>query len=192
MSSSKTDFRFQPLTYERWKDVENLFGDRGACGGCWCMHWRLSRKDFEEKKGEGNRIALKRLVKGKAQTGIIAYDQKSPVGWIAFAPREQYPKLETSRVLKAVDDKPVWSVVCFFIEKNYRRKGLTVELLKEAEKHARKNGARILEGYPIEPKTENYAPVFAFTGLAAAFRKAGFTEAARRSETRPVMRKVLR
>jgi GNAT superfamily N-acetyltransferase len=192
MALIKTDFRFQPLTYERWKDVENLFGKRGACGGCWCMHWRLSGREFEQKKGEGNRVALKRLVKGKAQTGIIAYDQKTPVGWVAFAPREQYPKLGTSRVLKEVDDKPVWSVVCFFIDKNYRRKGLTVELLKEAEKHARKNGARILEGYPIEPKTENYAPVFAFTGLASAFRKAGFTEAARRSETRPIMRKVLK
>ncbi|HEY6906590.1 MAG TPA: GNAT family N-acetyltransferase [Ignavibacteriaceae bacterium] len=192
MTKVKTDFRFQPVTIENWKDVEKLFGERGACGGCWCMHWRLSRKEFEEKKGEGNRIALKRLVKGKEQIGIIAYDQKTPVGWVAFAPREQYPKLETSRVLKAVDDKPVWSVVCFFIDKNHRRKGLTVELLKEAEKYARKNGARILEGYPIEPKTENYAPVFAFTGLAAAFRKAGFTEAARRSETRPIMRKILK
>lgn len=192
MTKVKTDFRFQPVTIENWKDVEKLFGERGACGGCWCMHWRLSRKEFEEKKGEGNRIALKRLVKGKEQIGIIAYDQKLPVGWVAFAPREQYPKLETSRVLKAVDDKPVWSVVCFFIDKNHRKKGLTIELLKEAEKYARKNGARILEGYPIEPKTENYAPVFAFTGLAAAFRKAGFTEAARRSETRPIMRKILK
>lgn len=192
MTSAKPDLRFQSLTYERWKDVESLFGDRGACAGCWCMYWRQTAKEFDQKKGEGNRVALKRLVKGKTQTGIIAYDKKTPVGWIAFAPREEYKRLETSRVLKPVDQKPVWSVVCFFINKDYRRKGLTVELLREAGKHAKKNGAKILEGYPVDPKTKNYAPVFAYTGLASAFKKAGFSEVARRSETRPIMRKILK
>jgi GNAT superfamily N-acetyltransferase len=192
MSASKNGFKFKPVTIEIWRDVETLFGKKGACGGCWCMFWREPKKEFEVKKGEGNKIAFKRLVKGNSQTGIIAYDNKTPVGWIAFAPREHYTKLETSRILKPVDDKPVWSVVCFFIHKDYRRKGLTIELLKEAEKHAKKNGARILEGYPIEPKTDNYVPAFAYTGLASAFRKAGFQEAARRSDTRPIMRKALK
>ncbi len=192
MAAIKSAYKYQPLTYEKWRDLENLFGQKGACGGCWCMFWRESRKEFEEKKGEGNRTALRRLVKGKVQTGIIAYDEKNPVGWIAFAPREEYPKLETSKILKRVDDKPVWSVVCFFINKGHRRKGLTIELLREAEKHAKKNGGRILEGYPIEPKTKNYAPAFAYTGLASAYKKAGFSEVARRSETRPIMRKVLK
>ncbi|HSD62638.1 MAG TPA: GNAT family N-acetyltransferase [Ignavibacteriaceae bacterium] len=191
MSAAKSNFKFNPLTYERWGDLKKLFGEKGACGGCWCMWWRISRKDFETKKGEGNFTALKRLVKGNSQTGIIAYDEKKPVGWIAFAPREHYFKLETSKILKPVDDKPVWSVTCFFINKDYRRKGLTIELLKEAEKFTRKNGGRILEGYPIDPKTKNYAPVFANTGLASAFRQAGFKEVERRSETRPIMRKVL-
>lgn len=191
MASSKLSLKFSPLTYEKWGDLESLFGKKGACGGCWCMWWRSSRKDFEAKKGEGNRTALKRLVKGNVQTGIIAYDQKKPVGWIAFAPREHYLKLETSKILMPVDEKPVWSVSCFFIDKDYRRKGLTVELLNEAGKFAKKNGGRILEGYPIDPKTENYAPVFANTGLASAFRQAGFKEVERRSETRPIMRKVL-
>lgn len=185
-------YKFHPLTYEKWKDIELLFGVNGACAGCWCMYWRESHKEFDQKKGEGNRVALKRLVKGKIQTGIVAYDNKVPVGWVAFAPREQYTRLETSRVLKPVDEKPVWSIVCFFIDKNYRRKGLTVELLKEAEKHAKKNGAKIIEGYPVDPATKNYAPVFAYTGLASAFKKAGFTEAARRSETRPIMRKIIK
>jgi GNAT superfamily N-acetyltransferase len=192
MLSADTDLSFQSLTYERWKDIEKLFGERGACAGCWCMYWRQSGKEFNEKKGEGNRVALKRLVKGKAQTGIIAYDKKIPVGWIAFAPREQYRRLESSKILKEVDGKPVWSVVCFFVDKNYRKKGVTVELLREAGRHAKKNGGRILEGYPIDPKTKNYAPVFAYTGLASAYRKAGFTEVARRSETRPIMRKILK
>jgi GNAT superfamily N-acetyltransferase len=192
MIKTKSQFKFQPLTIDKWRDLEKLFGERGACGGCWCMWWRSSRKEFEAKKGEGNRTALKRLVKGNVQTGIIAYDQKKPVGWIAFAPREHYLKLETSKILMPVDKKPVWSVSCFFIDKDYRRKGLTVELLKEAGKYTKKNGGRILEGYPIDPKTKNYAPVFANTGLVSAFRQAGFQEVERRSETRPIMRKILK
>ena len=192
MPSPKTEYKFQPLTYERWKDIEVLFGDRGACAGCWCMYWRQSHKEFDQKKGESNRIALKRLVKGKIQTGIIAYENRVPVGWIAFAPREQYIRFESSRILKPVDEKPVWSVVCFFVDKYHRRKGLTIGLLNEAAKYTKKNGGRILEGYPIDPKTDNYAPVFAYTGLASAFRKAGFKEAARRSGTRPIMRKILK
>ena len=192
MPSARSEFRFQSLTYDKWGDLEKLFGERGACGGCWCMFWRESRKEFETKKGEGNRTAFRRIVKGKGQTGIIAYDEKNPIGWIAFAPREHYPKLATSKILKPVDDKPVWSVTCFFINREYRKKGLTIELLKEAEKIAKKNGGRILEGYPIDPKTKNYAPVFAYTGLASAFRQAGFKEIERRSETRPIMRKKIK
>lgn len=191
MPSPKTGYKFQPLTYERWKDIEVLFGAHGACAGCWCMYWRQSHKEFDQKKGQGNRIALKRLVKGKTQIGIIAYENKVPVGWIAFAPREQYIRFESSRILKPVDEKPVWSVVCFFVEKSHRRKGLTIGLLNEAAKYTKKNGGRILEGYPIDSQTDNYAPAFAYTGLASAFRKAGFKEAARRSATRPIMRKIL-
>ena len=192
MLKTKSQFKFQPLTFEKWRDLEKLFGKRGACGGCWCMFWRESGKEFKERQGEGNKTALKRLVKGRAQTGIIAYDEKNPVGWIAFAPREEYRRLETSKILQRIDDKSVWSVVCFFVNKNYRRKGLSIELLNEAGKYAKKNGGKILEGYPIDPKTKNYAPVFAYTGLASAYRKADFSEVARRSETRPIMRKILK
>jgi GNAT superfamily N-acetyltransferase len=96
-----------------------------------------------------------------------------------------------SRILKPVDDRPVWSVVCFFVAKPYRRRGLSTQLLDEAAKYARKRGARIVEGYPVEPKTETRSPdVFVWPGLASAFRKAGFEEVARRSPTRPIMRRM--
>ena len=105
-----------------------------------------------------------------------------------MAPRQAFPALERSRILKRVDDQPVWSVVCFFIAKTYRRQGLTVSLLRAAVKYARQQGARIVEGYPEDPKKANIPPPFAFTGLASAFLQAGFVEVLRRSETRPIMR----
>jgi GNAT superfamily N-acetyltransferase len=104
------------------------------------------------------------------------------------APRKAYPALERSRVLKPVDDQPVWSVTCFYIPRALRRSGLTTILLRAAVEYAGKRGARIVEGYPIDPQSGNMPDAFAWTGLVSAFRKAGFKEVARRSAGRPVMR----
>ncbi|HEX5222027.1 MAG TPA: GNAT family N-acetyltransferase [Verrucomicrobiae bacterium] len=182
--------KIHPLTPARWPDFEKLFGNNGACAGCWCMWWRLPRKQWNEQKGDGNRTALRTLVRRNQTPGLIAYANGEPVGWCAISPRESYPRLERSRLLTPVDDTPVWSVTCFFVAREHRRRGITVALLKAASEFARKNGATILEGYPTEPKKEQ-ADVFMYTGLASAFRKAGFKEVARRSATRPIFRMQL-
>jgi GNAT superfamily N-acetyltransferase len=185
------DLEFHPLTPERWADLEKLFGKHGASGGCWCMWWRLKRSEFVKQKGEGNRKALKKIVESSKIPGILAYTNGEPIGWCSVAPRESYPTLERSRVLKRVDDKPVWSIVCFFVAKQFRHKGVTVALLKAAIEHVKKHNGKIIEGYPVEPK-KGYTPdPFAYTGLASAFRKAGFEEVLRRSETRPIMRYII-
>ena len=185
---SLPQLEFYPLTPVRWRDLETLFGERGACGGCWCMWWRLKRSEFEKQKGPGNKKALRKIVESGEATGLLAYADGRPVAWCAVAPRESYPVLERSRVLKRVYDKPAWSVVCFFVAKPFRGKGVTTRLLRAAAKFAREHGAEIVEGYPVEPKKPRMPDVFAYTGLASAFRKAGFEEAARRSPTRPIMR----
>ncbi len=182
---------FQPLTLERWSDLETLFGPRGACGGCWCMYWRLTRTQFEQGKGEFNRLNLNTLVTSGHVPGILAYSGNEPVGWCSIAPRQEFSTLERSRILKPVDDQPVWSIVCFFISRGMRRKGLTVELLKAGVEYACANGARIVEGYPVEPKGGKAPDVFMYTGLVSAFKQAGFIEILRRSETRPIMRYYL-
>jgi len=179
---------FYPLTRKRWADFEQLFGVRGACGGCWCMLWRLKRSDFDRQKGEGNRKAMKAIVDAGEVPGILAYIGGEPVGWCAVAPRECYSALERSRILRKIDDTPVWSVSCFFIDKDFRNKGLSVRLLQAAVAHAKDHSGKVVEGYPIEPKKDKMPPAFVWTGLAAGFKKAGFTEVARRSETRPIMR----
>lgn len=185
---AKIPYQFKPLTLSAWQDFQELFGERGACGGCWCMVWRLPRGTFERQKGEGNRKAMHALLKSGTVPGILAYHSNKAVGWCALAPRETYPALSRSRILKPVDAQAVWSVSCFFIHKNYRKQGLSVELLKAAQDYARSQGGKILEGYPVEPKQSPMPAAFAWTGLAHAFQKAGFTECARRSETRPIMR----
>jgi len=152
------------------------------------MWWRLSRSQFNKEKGIRNKKALKKIVDSGEIPGILAYADGEPIGWCSVAPRETFPVLERSRILKRIDEKPVWSVVCFFVAKQFRQKGVTIELLKAAIEYAKKHRARIVEGYPIEPKKTKMPDVFANTGLASAFRKAGFVEVLRRSETRPIMR----
>lgn len=185
-------FECHPLTLNRWGDLEALFGPRGACGGCWCMWWRRRRSVFEAGKGADNKRAFKRLVRSGASPGLIGYVDGKPAGWIALAPREDYPALGRSRILKPVDAAAVWSVTCFFIARDHRRRGVSVRMLKAAVRFAKSQGARIVEGYPTEPKQTASPDAFVWTGLASGFRKAGFEEVLRRSPTRPIMRKRVR
>jgi len=185
-------FRMVPLTAKHWDAFELLFGERGACGGCWCMTPRLSASEYARRKGEGNRRAMKHLVGAGGVPGLLGFRGSEPVGWVSIEPREAFPRLGRSRVLAPVDDEPVWSIVCLFVAKSHRRTGVSVRLLRGAVDWARSQGARIVEGYPVEPVNDTVPDVFAWTGLASAFRAAGFSEALRRSDTRPIMRRSLR
>lgn len=181
----------RPATPDRWADLEGLFGPRGACAGCWCMYWRRQHKDFQAGKGEENREALRALVGSGQPPGLLAYLDGQAAGWCSVAPRGAYPRLARSRILAPVDDADVWSVVCLFVARPHRRRGLSVALLRCASAHAAEQGARILEGYPVEPGDGKTADAFAWTGIASAYRQAGFTEVTRRSPTRPIMRRLL-
>ncbi len=179
---------FHSLTKDRWADFEVLFGERGACGGCWCMWWRLKHSEFEAQKGERNRRAMKAIVESGEVPGLLAYVASRPVGWCSVAPRERYPRLERSRILKRIDDEPVWSVVCFFVDKRFRHRGVSEKLLRAAIDYVKEQGGRIVEGYPVDPKKDRFPDVFAYHGLTSVFRKAGFVECLRRSDTRPIVR----
>jgi GNAT superfamily N-acetyltransferase len=183
--------RIAPLTPARWADFVRLFGPRGACAGCWCQFPRLTSPEWKTQGGS-NRRAMKRIVEAGDPPGLLAYHGDQAVGWVAVAPRSVYRRFERSRILKPVDDRPVWSVPCFFIARGARGRGITVQLLRAACDHVAARGGRIVEGYPEDPRGRGYAPTFAWHGLMAAFRAAGFKEVARRSATRPIMRRVLR
>ncbi len=179
----------RPLTAARWSDFTALFGERGACGGCWCMLWRLPRRTFDAQKGAGNRDAMRALVDAGEQPGLLAYRAREPVGWISLGPRAEFGALERSRLLRPIDDRPVWSITCLFVAKAHRRTGVSVALLEAACAHVRRRGGRVVEGYPQQPKRGDMADVFAWTGIASAFVAAGFREVARPSPTRPIMRR---
>jgi len=179
---------FHPLTPGRWDDFVKLFGEKGAYGGCWCMWWRTTRREFEAQAGDGNKAAIKSLVDLGEVPGILAYAGGEPVGWCSVAPRQQYGSLNRSRVLKPLDDQPVWSIVCFFIAKDYQRQGIAQALIGAAVEYVRQKGGKIVEAYPTVPKSTKVPPVSSYMGFPAMFERAGFVECARPSKSRVVLR----
>lgn len=189
---SASDLTIHPVTPDRWEDVVELFGPNGAYGGCWCMYNRQTTREYEESKGDANRRKLRELVADGRIPGLLAYREGSPVGWVSVAPREEYGRLQRSPVNKPVDDLPVWSITCFVIARRHRGEGIATALLTGAVDYARDRGAVAVEGYPVEPRRDEMPDIYAWMGLASMFARAGFEEIARRSETRPLMRRMLR
>ncbi len=184
MSAEAT--RFLPLTPERWDDFQTLFGESGGDGGCWCMWWRMKRADWTRDRGEPNRQAMKRIVDSGEVPGIIAYVNGKAAAWCSVAPREAFPSLNRSWTLRRIDDEPVWSIVCFYVDPVFRRTGLMPSLIRAACDYAAGQGARIVEAYPREP--EGLSVPMAYMGVVPVFAKAGFVEVVRRSGRQPVMR----
>lgn len=181
-----------PATAERWADVEALFGPRGACGGCWCSHWRQKLGS-----GEANKAALHALVATGQEPGLLAYVGGTPAGWVAVGPRTAFARLGRSRLLAPLDDQPVWAMPCFFVAKAYRRQGLLRALVDAAVDYARAHGATLVEAYPLDLES---APLAGqrltgdggYMGVAAVFRAAGFKEMKPVSETQRYMRRAVR
>lgn len=178
-----------PATPDLWGDLAHVMGPKGGSGGCWCQLWRMPKAAYDAASEHERRANLQTSTEaGATAPGLLAYDGDVAVGWCSVAPRTDLPRLASSRVLKPVDDVAVWCVTCLLVSKTHRRRGISVALLTAAVTFARENGAPALEGYPVAPETEKYAPVFAWVGLERAFLQAGFREIARRSPTRPIMR----
>ncbi len=173
------------MAVARWPDLEKLFGKHGASSGCWCMWWRQTRAEFQERHGEPNRLAFKAIVESGSVPGLLAYSDNEPVGWCAVEPRESFPGLERSKVLARVDDRLVWSIPCFYVSRRFRHRGVMRGLLDAAVNWAGEHGAPVVEAYPFDSGITSYM------GIAPVFREAGFVEIVRRSKNHPVMRKSL-
>jgi GNAT superfamily N-acetyltransferase len=185
----KRQLEVRPLTPERWADLEDLFGPKGAIAGCWCMWWRQSGAEHDRAGNDGNRAALRRLTDA-GTPGLLGYVDGEPVGWCSFGRREEFGRLNRSPKLKAVDSEPVWSIVCFYVRPGQRAAGVASALLDAAVEHVRDLGARLVEAYPIDPAERRVDNLSAFTGLLPMFEQAGFEEVARRGG-RPIVRRRL-
>lgn len=184
--------RVLPATPPRWPDVEAIFRARGCsvARGCWCMFYRKTGTQSVpagKTRASVNRAALAALVNSGRPPGLIAYRGKQPVGWVALGPRPEFARLQRSPVMKPVDDKPVWSIVCFVVPAEHRKQGVAHALLQGAIAYARRNRATLIEAYPVDKSGPAKDDTLWF-GTKAMYDRAGFREVARRKPGRPVVR----
>ena len=194
MMRMSSAIRIEPLTPDRWDDVVAVFGDgRGICSQCWCMYWRLPRKEFERSLRERNRELFHQRVEAGPPPGLLGYRDGEPVGWVQVGPRADVPNWNGPRRLTAptpdapADDPGVWGISCFAVRAGRRGQGIATALLDGAIDWARTNGARVLDACPVDAE-EKRQPISIYHGVASMFRRAGFREVARRRSDRPLMR----
>jgi hypothetical protein len=202
LSVSSQKVRFRELTPEDWPLVRKLFGSRGACGGCWCMHWRREKggQAWEKVKGDPNRRAFKKLVDSGRANGVLAIHDTTPVGWCSFGPRADFPRLERTKAYRYSDramvetDAEVWSINCLFLTRDCRRKGLVTPMIETAIRAIRKRKGKLIEAYPVTltQAGQKLPAAFSFTGPEIVFKRLGFKEVQRLAPTRPLYRLELR
>jgi GNAT superfamily N-acetyltransferase len=187
------DLRFELLTPELWPAIVQLFGDNGACGGCWCMFWRVEKGErYADVRGAPARRRFKRLVLDGKAHGVLAFAADEPVGWCAFQRRVELPRLDRAPSLRIADADRVWSLPCFFIKPGWRGRGVATQLLAAAERALRDQGAEVLEAYPVLATPERkLANTDAYTGVTGMFEAAGFECAAARPRGKQRYRKQL-
>ena len=175
-------FEIRPLTLETWDALADLFREGGDPRSCWCQHWRLRSKDMAAAKVPQLRARLRDQAASDEPPGLVAFDVDRAVGWVSVGPRADFDRIVRSRVIPTIDDRPVWSIVCFAVSSAARGHGVARALLVAAIKHARERGAQALEAYPvaIDAGTPIH-PDSAFTGTLPMFERAGFRVVADRA-----------
>jgi GNAT superfamily N-acetyltransferase len=187
----------QPLTTERFADLSELFMEGGDPKWCWCQYFRKQGLDWSNSTAKANRESLRALAaRTDIAPGLVGLLDGRAVGWVSLAPREDYGRLENAKLLARVDDKPVWSIVCFVVSKKARGQGVAAAMLDAAIAYARERGATMLEAYPVAATRGRISPANAFHGVQSMYEKAGFTVVETRrwnktSPLRPIMRLAL-
>jgi len=176
----------RPARPADWPVVERLFGERGACGGCWCMSPRLPKAEFEAGKGDANRRALARLLRSGDAHAVLAFSGDEPVGWCSFGPRSDFLRFDAAPSLKRDRSPSTWAVVCFFIPTKWRSRGVGTKLLAAATARAFALGATEIEGYPAVPTKGRLPGTFAWMGVPSLFEKERYVRLKRTGYKRPI------
>lgn len=183
------------MSPELWDDLERLFGEKGACGGCWCIWWRIERGEkWQDVKGQEAKKRLRRMIENGEARGLIAYNGNEPVGWCTFGKRTDFPRLNRARTLQCEDADTISCVPCFYVKNRYRKKGVSTELLRAAVTALASEGETTVEGYPVKPTKPGNKDIpgpFAFTGTISLFEKEGFVLAGSRVTAKLRYRKAL-
>jgi GNAT superfamily N-acetyltransferase len=187
-----------PVTPDRFEDFADVINKNRRANHCWCLSHRLQAKEIEELGGDGpdqRERAMRRLCEREHPPGVVTYLDGEPVGWCSIGPRAEIPRLAASKLIRPVDDVPVWSIICVVVRSGFRKRGVTAAMLEGALEYARSQGAPAVEAHPVDPPGRMDLTM-AFVGTRAMFERAGFevvgtTDAVASKMPRLVMRRDL-
>lgn len=197
----------RPANEVTWDELALVFGERGYPAACWCQRQVLGDRAWYGTPPEERARLLHEQTScddpgAPTTSGLVAFLDGEPAGWVAVGPRPTYRRLRGSPVPwkgRAVgaaqdkDDSDVWAVACFVVRAGFRGLGLTYDLARAAVVFARERGAAAVEGYPIlDPSGAPITWGENSVGSVQAFRAAGLEEVARPTTRRRVMRLDLR
>jgi ribosomal protein S18 acetylase RimI-like enzyme len=191
---SDDEVTIRPVNQIPWSDTQTVFGTRGDPAGCWCQYFKVPNANWREGNRSAFAAALCSQIENDAVSpGLVAYLGDEPVGWVAVEPRVHYPQLFHGKVVsigsvQPPDDESVWAITCFVVRIGYRRRGLAQQLVKAAVAHAFTNGARVIEGYPVDVAAkEKVSAADLYHGTVSLFAGVGFTIEARPLPGRALM-----
>lgn len=185
-----------PVTPDRFEDFADIVNRTRRTDACWCLSHRLRAAEISELGGGSREQAMRRLCEREHPPGVVTYRDGEPVGWCNIGPRAEITRLAGSRLIRPVDDLPVWSIVCVVVRAGRRRQGVTAPLIEGAVAFAASHGAPAVEAHPVDPPGRMDLTM-AFVGTRSMFERAGFrvvgtTDAVASGMPRLVMRRDLR
>ncbi|WP_153393984.1 GNAT family N-acetyltransferase [Ornithinicoccus halotolerans] len=163
-----------PATDERFEDLATVINPRRNPKHCWCLAPRFAQREIRDLGGDSREEAMRELTRRRPPPGVLAYRDGEPVGWCGMAPRSAMPRLARSEVMPAVDDVPVWSIVCLVVRVGHRRQGVTGQLIDGAVAYAASHGAPAVEAYPVDPEGGRVDQTMAYVGTVPMFERVGF------------------
>ncbi|MGC1208525.1 MAG: GNAT family N-acetyltransferase [Ornithinimicrobium sp.] len=184
-----------PVTLDRFEDFADVINPNRRGEHCWCTPHRLRAADVREL-GDGDREqAMRALCSRDTPPGILAYSGDKAVGWCNVGARDDIPKLVHSKLIRPLDQVPVWSIVCLVVRGGHRKQGVSARLIEGAVEFAASRGAPAVESYPVDP-SGRMDTTMAFVGTRRMFEKAGFdvvgqTKATASKMPRLIMRRLL-
>jgi GNAT superfamily N-acetyltransferase len=186
-----SEIRITPASPDRFGDVEHALTGGGDGGSCWCQWWMMRARDFDAITNDQRRELLRRDVGVDPASGLVAYVDDVPAGWVKVSPRTEQPRLALTKNFQQspepFDDPSVWAVTCFVVRKEFRTQGVSARLLEAAVAHARTHGARVVEGYPVDTTVRTTSSNDLYHGALSTFLHAGFAEVARPAPSRPIV-----
>jgi GNAT superfamily N-acetyltransferase len=179
------------LSIETWKDFEQLVQKHnGVWGGCWCTAFHPKSPE-QRRSAEATKAYKERLVKEDSAHAALLFVGDTCVAWCQFGPPQELPNIYHRKEVESKMTLPDWRITCIFVDRDYRKKGLSFVALNGALELIKNSGGGVVESYPQDTEGRKISNSFLYNGTKEIFEKAGFTYEGKKGKNHCIMRITL-